>query len=79
MACKPSNVACCLGLPWAQALLRESQAANERLQKEYNTVTNKVAKMQATLEEHIHTNTQARWLAGGWRGWGVCGVGCTGP
>ena len=32
--------------------------ANDKLQKEYNLLTDKVSKMQQTLEEHIHTNTQ---------------------
>eukprot|EP00887_Chlorella_sp_A99_P000486 scaffold17.g486.t1 len=41
-----------------QGLLRESQAANERLQKEYNTLTERVARLHHTLEEHIHQNTQ---------------------
>ena len=40
-------------------MLKESQLANERLQKEYNLLTERVSKMQGTLEEHIHTNTQA--------------------
>ena len=41
-----------------QGLLKETQQANDRLQKEYNLLTEKVSKMQHTLEEHIHTNTQ---------------------
>lgn len=41
-----------------QGLLRESQQANERLQKEYNALTDKVQRLHHTLEEHIHTNTQ---------------------
>ncbi len=41
-----------------QGLLRESQLANERLQKEYNVLTEKVARLHHTLEEHVHTNTQ---------------------
>lgn len=41
-----------------QALLRESQQANERLQKEYNTLTERVTRLHHTLEEYIHQNTQ---------------------
>lgn len=44
----------------AQALLKDSQLSNDRLQKEYNLLTDKVSKMQQTLEEHIHTNTRVR-------------------
>ena len=44
--------------PNPQGLLRESQQANERLQKEYNGLAEKVARLHHTLEEHIHTNTQ---------------------
>ncbi len=45
-----------------QGLLKETQLANERLQKEYNLLTDKVSKMQHTLEEHIQTNTQVEAL-----------------
>ncbi len=41
-----------------QGVLKETQMANDKLQKEYNLLTDKVSKMQQTLEEHIHTNTQ---------------------
>lgn len=41
-----------------QGLLRESQLVNERLQKEHNGLTEKVARLHHTLEEHVHTNTQ---------------------
>lgn len=39
-------------------MLKDSQLANERLQKEYSLLVEKVAKLQGTLEEHVHTNTQ---------------------
>ena len=41
-----------------QGVLKDTQMANDKLQKEYNLLTDKVSKMQQTLEEHIHTNTQ---------------------
>ncbi|EFN51138.1 hypothetical protein CHLNCDRAFT_141344 [Chlorella variabilis] len=41
-----------------KALLRESQLAGERLQKEYNALAEKAARLHHTLEEHIHSNTQ---------------------
>ncbi|PRW33224.1 flagellar associated isoform A [Chlorella sorokiniana] len=41
-----------------KGLLRESQQASERLQKEYNALSDKVARLHHTLEEHVHTNTQ---------------------
>ena len=44
--------------PAVQALLRESQLAGERLQKEYNALAEKAARLHHTLEEHIHSNTQ---------------------
>ena len=42
----------------AQGLLRESQQANERLQKEYSGLAEKVGRLHHSLEEHIHANTQ---------------------
>ncbi len=54
-----------------QGLLKETQLANDRLQKEYNLLTDKVSKVQHTLEEHIQTNTQVRasqWLVPGTHG-----------
>ncbi len=54
----------CLALPCLapalalQALLRESQQSGERLQKEYNALAEKAARLHHTLEEHIHSNTQ---------------------
>lgn len=41
-----------------QALLRESQAAGERLQKEYNSLAERAARLHHSLEDHVHTNTQ---------------------
>lgn len=43
-----------------QGMLKDSQLANGRLQKEYSLLVEKVAKLQGTLEEHVHTNTQVR-------------------
>ena len=44
--------------PPPQGLLRESQQANERLQKEYSGLAEKVGRLHHSLEEHIHANTQ---------------------
>ena len=39
-------------------MLRESQVATDRVQKEFNLLNEKVQKLHHDLEDQIHTNTQ---------------------
>ncbi|KAL3144393.1 hypothetical protein ABBQ32_004147 [Trebouxia sp. C0010 RCD-2024] len=41
-----------------EQMLRESQGATDRLQKEFNLLNEKVQKLHHDLEDQIHTNTQ---------------------
>eukprot|EP00884_Botryococcus_braunii_P003023 jgi/Botrbrau1/12721/Bobra.67_1s0084.1 len=41
-----------------EQLLREAQATTDKVQKEYNAVSERVSKLQHDLEEQIHTNTR---------------------
>lgn len=63
--------------PPPQGLLRESQQASERLQKECGALAERAARLHHTLEEHIHANTQLladnsqRQVGGGGHGSGA--------
>jgi len=41
-----------------EQMLRESQVATDRVQKEFNLLNEKVQKLHHDLEDQIHTNTQ---------------------
>lgn len=57
--CHPTPIpATRLLCPALQGLLRESQQANERLQKECSALAERAARLHHTLEDHIHSNTQ---------------------
>jgi len=41
-----------------EAMMRDSRMSSEKVQKEYNQLSDKVVKLHHDLEEQIHTNTQ---------------------
>ena len=48
----------CLQVKRLEQMLRESQVATDRVQKEFNILNEKVQKLHHDLEDQIHTNTQ---------------------
>lgn len=57
-----------------EARIKEASAATDKVQKEYNALSEKVVKLHHDLEEQVHQNSQlmadnsARQVGGGWAG-----------